>query len=94
MKASRVYYDKSRFPDGSIIEIVIWELPNPVPGSDHLYKYRMFYGRDGRRIVGYDNERGKGDHCHLDDVEIPYAFVSPDRLITDFLAEVRKRITR
>jgi len=27
-------------------------------------KYSLFYGRAGSRIVGYDNERDKGDHRH------------------------------
>ena len=62
------------FPDGSIVEMVIWKLPRPVAGSAHSYKYRLFFGRNGMRLVGYDNERGKGDHRHLDGHEIPYAF--------------------
>jgi len=33
-------------------------------------------GRFGRRIVGYDNERGKGDHCHRRDREEPYRFTT------------------
>ena len=78
-------------PDGSITEIVLWRLPEPVPGSEHLYKYRLYFGRDGVRIVGYDNERGKGDHRHIDGVEMSYAFISPERLIEDFLADVLQR---
>lgn len=27
--------------DGSIVEIVIWELPEPLPPSPHRYKYRL-----------------------------------------------------
>jgi hypothetical protein len=73
---------------------VIWRLPRPVEGSSHPYKYRLFYGRDGVRIVGYDNERLKGDHCHLDGRERPYKFTTVESLIEDFLAEVRKRRTK
>ncbi|MFO7642020.1 MAG: hypothetical protein R6X17_12365 [Candidatus Competibacteraceae bacterium] len=36
---------------------------------------------DGKRIVGYDNERGKGDHKHLGDREQPYRFVNPRQLL-------------
>ena len=53
-------------------------------------KYSLFYGRDGVRIVGYDNERGKGDHKHLGVMETRYRFVSVEKLVADFLAEVER----
>ncbi|MGN6087132.1 toxin-antitoxin system TumE family protein [Trinickia sp.] len=43
------------------------------------------------RIVGYDNERPKGDHRHVDGVEEPYCFTGPEDLIKAFLAEVTRR---
>jgi hypothetical protein len=46
---------------------------------------------DGTRVVGYDNERGKGDHCHLDGDELPYTFVGVEQLIEDIIAEVSRR---
>jgi hypothetical protein len=55
--------------DGSIVEIMIWELDEPLPPSTHRYKYRLYYGAAGVGRVRYDNERGKGDHRHLGDVE-------------------------
>jgi hypothetical protein len=66
-------------------------VPRPVLGSNHSFKYRLFLGRDGRRFVGFDNERGKGDHCHLDGVEYPYVFTTVEKPMADFFAEVRKR---
>jgi hypothetical protein len=68
MKAVRIFYDTALLPDGSIVEMVIWQLPSASPERPHGLKYRLFYGRDGQRIVGYDNERGKGDHKHILDV--------------------------
>jgi Family of unknown function (DUF6516) len=53
-------------------------------------KYRLFYGRPGERFVGYDNERGKGDHRHIEGRELRYRFVSVERLIADFLADVEQ----
>jgi hypothetical protein len=53
-------------------------------------KYSLFYGRDGLRIVGYDNERGKGDHKHLGEMETRYRFVSVEKLVADFLADVER----
>jgi len=54
----------------------------------------LFYGREGERIVGYDNERAKGDHRHRDGVEEPYAFSTVENLVLDFLADVEERRTR
>ena len=42
------------------------------------------------RLVGYDNERGKGDHRHFEGREEPYSFTTPEALIEDFLADVKK----
>lgn len=92
MKARLIDAIKTVLEDGSIIDLVVWQVPEPVPGSSHLFKYRLFFGRGGERIVGYDNERGKGDHCHLDGKEYPYPFVDIRTLKKDFLTEVRKRI--
>jgi hypothetical protein len=77
--------------DGAILELVIWKVPKPVPPTDHGYKYSAVYVVDGVRIVGFDNERGKGDHCHLDGVEVTYAFTGVDQLIEDFIAAVAAR---
>jgi hypothetical protein len=43
----------------------------------------------GERLIGYDNEAGKGDHRHYGDRETPYRFTTPERLIADFLADLR-----
>jgi len=43
---------------------------------------------DGERVVGYDNERGKGDHRHLRGVEVPYRFMNVETLVADFMADV------
>jgi hypothetical protein len=89
MKARLAFHDKQALPDGSIVEIKIWHVPQPVPGSKHRLKYSLFYGRRGKRLVGYDNERGKGDHRHFGDTQRPYSFSTPEQLIEDFLSDVR-----
>jgi hypothetical protein len=88
MRAVRLYYDKDIFDDGAIQEIVIWRVPQPVPPSEHYFKYSLFYGAAGDRLVGYDNERGKGDHRHVGEIESPYEFRGWEKLIDDFLADV------
>ena len=70
---------------------MIWKVPKPVPPTEHGYKYRAVYVVNGVRVVGFDNERGKGDHCHLDGKEMPYVFTSVDQLLEDFIAAVETR---
>lgn len=74
--------------DGSIIEIVVWELPEPLSPSRHRFKYRLFFGVAGVSRVRYDNERGKGDHRHIDEKESRYDFTTVDQLLDDFERDV------
>ena len=87
MKAQLLYRTKEDFKQG-FIEVIIWKVPEPVPPSEHSFKYRMVYIVDGDRVVGYDNERGKGDHKHIDGVESPYTFSSVRQLVADFKADI------
>ena len=80
--------DRSRFPDGDFVELVIWEVPTPVLPSRHKFKYSLAYIVEGQRVIGYDNERGKGDHRHYGKREEAYAFISLERLLDDFIADV------
>jgi len=91
MKAELVTRFKSVTPEGGVIELVIWKVPQPVPPTAHGYKYRAVYAMDGVRVVGFDNGRDKGDHCHLDGVEVPYVFRGVECLVEDFIAAVEQR---
>jgi hypothetical protein len=91
MKAELLQRDRMDFDDGAILEMVIWRVPTPVKGSTHHYKYRLFYGRPGKRIVGYDNERPKGDHRHVGESEAPYVFTAVETLVRDFLTDVSRQ---
>lgn len=74
--------------EGGIVEMVVWRVPEPVPPSGHSFKYRLVFVRDGNRVVGYDNERGKGDHKHLGQRELRYRFIDIETLMADFLRDV------
>lgn len=88
MKAQLIIRDRRIFADGCILEVVIWRVPVVVPPTEHGFKYHLFYGRPGERLVGYDNERGKGDHRHRAGREEPYVFSSIAQLLDDFEADV------
>ena len=75
---------------GGVVEMVVWRVPRPVPPSAHGFKYRLVFVREGQRLVGYDNERGKGDHKHLRDRQVNYTFVDIQTLVEDFLRDVEQ----
>ena len=77
--------------DGSVVEIVIWELPEPVPPCTHRYKFRLYHGSAGVCHVRYDNERGKGDHRHLSRHEEDYVFSTLTQLLADFERDVQEQ---
>lgn len=90
MRAIRIDYRKLVRDDGSIIEIKVWRLPAATPERPHGLKYSLFYGRRGERIVGYDNEAGKGDHRHVRGRELAYRFIGLEQLLRDFRADIDK----
>lgn len=87
MAAIKLFHTKEEYAQG-FVEILIWRVPKPVPPSEHPYKYRLVYIVDSKRVVGYDNERGKGDHKHIGETELPYVFQSPAQLVTDFMRDI------
>ncbi len=89
MSAERLIRIKAIFADGAIMQITVWRVPEPVSPSRHRFKYSLFYGYPGRRLVAFDNERGKGDHRHIGDAETDYVFTSIEALLADFGAEIR-----
>jgi hypothetical protein len=77
MPAIKLFH-KKQFHRGGIIE------------RPHGLKYRLVYVKEGKRLVGYDNERGKGDHKHIGDQEQGYAFQSVEQLLEDFWNDVKR----
>lgn len=93
-RALLIFRDRQILEDGAIVEMIIWQVPAPVPPSVHPFTYSLFYGCPGRRVVGYDNERGKGEHRHLGEVEAAYRFTTVEALVADFLADVETARSR
>ena len=87
-RAKLLFHHRIDYDDGAIVEMVLWRVPSPVSPSTHNLKYSLFYGRPGSREVGYDNERGKGDHRHFQGIERVYSFSTVERLMSDFWADV------
>jgi hypothetical protein len=64
MKAAELLRRRIPYSVDSFAELVLWQLPQPLPGSQHSYKYRLAYAVHGVCVLRYDNESGKGDHHH------------------------------
>jgi hypothetical protein len=89
MASERIFYRKNVRSDGSIVEMKIWEVPK-TKDKPFGYSYSLVFVRDGKRIIGYDNGEGKGDHKHCGNRECPYEFKGMDVLIEDFYMDVLK----
>jgi len=90
MKAEKLYQTKIVDEYGDITEVVLWKLPQPTVDRPHGIKYRCYFGNDaGHCLVRYDNEAGKGDHKHLGNKEVPYKFVSIEKLMEDFKNDIK-----
>ena len=88
MRATLIAQAKEVRDDGSIVEIAVWELDEPLAPCAHRYKYRLFFGAPGACFVRYDNERGKGDHRHVGGEESGYDFTTLEALLADFERDV------
>lgn len=90
MRAHEVFNHRVALAENAFAEIVAWEIPHPLPGSAHGYKYRLAFVVEGECVLRYDNEAGKGGHKHIGGKEVPYAFSTVDRLVADFLQDVTR----
>ena len=88
MKAQLLLKQRLILSETSFVEIVIWQLPAPLVGSAHHFKYRLAYVVNNACVIGYDNEAGKGNHVHINAQEVEYNFVSTEQLIEDFLRKL------
>ena len=86
-KAELLIRQRDVLPNDVLIEVKIWKLPNTDAERPHGLKYSLYRGQRGRRLVGYDNERGKGDHRHILEREETLVFVSLEQLIEDFYTD-------
>jgi len=84
-----LYHIKRLLPEGDIMEIKIWKIPL----SDNFpegIKYSMVYIHKNERIIGYDNERGKGHHKHYFGKEEKISFNDWNDLVEMFKEDVKR----
>lgn len=89
MSVELIFYRKNIEPDDEIIEMKIWKIPH-TKDKTHGLKYSLVYIKEDKRLIGYDNAEGKGDHKHCRGREYPYKFKDIDALITDFYLDIER----
>ena len=90
MKAIELVRTRIICSQTAFAELVLWQLPKPLAGSAHRFKYRLAYVIREVCVLRYDNEVGKGDHRHYDGRESAYTFSNPDNLIAAFQADIAR----
>lgn len=88
VKAIPLLDERRVLAENAFVELVVWRVPSPVRGSEHVFKYRLALVVEGACVLRYDNEAGKGDHKHIGDEERPYRFSTPETLLEDFWNDV------
>ena len=75
-----------------LVEMVAWKLPQTTIDRPEQVKYRLYLGREGRTLIRYDNETGKGHHRHVgpEEIEEAYEFISLETLFADFRADCER----
>lgn len=85
-KAELVIHRRVVEPDGSLVEIRVWQTPKTLR-QPHGFKYSLVYIVGGHRVLGYDNAHGY-DHRHIRNEGYSYTFSSPSTLVEDFLLDL------
>ena len=88
MAAERLLAERHQLGPDNFVELRIWRVPAPVPGSRHDFKYALAYVVAGICMLRYDNEAGKGDHRHIGATEAPYRFTTPAAMLDNFWEDV------
>ncbi len=90
MRAEPLLRERRVIAEDAFVELVVWQVPSPLPGSAHRFKYRLALVVNGHCVLRYDNEAGKGDHRHFQEKEATYTFTTPAQLLADFWNDVER----
>ncbi|MEN8251122.1 MAG: DUF6516 family protein [Bacteroidota bacterium] len=89
MKAKLLLKQHHVLSEKAFLEMIVWQVPHPVSGSEHSFKYRLALVVEQHCVLRYDNESGKGDHKHIGNNEVDYKFTTTQQLIEDFMTDVK-----
>ncbi len=84
---TKVIYHTKKVFNNYITEIKITKVPKSDKFPEGI-RYALVLIRNGKRILGYDNEASKGHHKHIYEKEFKYEFTNIYDLIKKFRKEV------
>lgn len=93
--AIKILEANHRYKDGDILRAIIWKVPKSREFPQAI-KYAFCYIHQNRRVLGYDNERKKGHHMHLIDLQTNKEIQKPvhvediEMLFQQFREQVRE----
>lgn len=91
-------YEYKQSDNGYLIEMKIIRVKKDHNFPEGIkYSLVMIDKKTKNRILGFDNERGKGHHLHRLYRELPYEFKDEWKLIEDFYKEyeeVKRRLLK
>lgn len=71
------------------IKVKMWQI-SPSLDKPHGYKYSLVYIVKGKRVIGYNNSEGKGDHKHSGNREETYQFKNLRRPTENFYKDIER----
>ena len=89
MSTQLIFHEKKITKEADIIEIKIWRVPKTSEFPEGI-KYSLIFIHGFTRVLGYDNEHGKGHHKHVYDIESKIHFKNWRDLIKRFRNEVNQ----
>jgi len=85
---SELIYEYKQSDNGYLIEMRIIRVKKDNNFPEGVkYSLVMIDKKTKNRVLGFDNERGKGHHMHRLGRELPYEFLDEWKLIEDFYKE-------
>tara|TARA_Y100000310_G_C20563064_1_gene754038 strand:- start:868 stop:1149 length:282 start_codon:yes stop_codon:yes gene_type:complete len=91
--SKKLLHNKYNLPNNEIVEVKVWRIEKSKAFPEGL-KYSFVYIKDGKRILGYDNEREKGHHRHFKGKEEKVEFKGIVELKEKFVEEVERLIKK
>ena len=88
MKAVLLLRERQVLTETTFVELIVWQVPQPLPGSTPDFKYSLALIAGDICILRYDNEAGKGDHKHVSGREARYRFCDLQTLRMAFWTDV------
>lgn len=91
--AEEIFIHRQVLAEGDIIDMKIFRVPKTATNPEGV-SYSVAYIKEGKRLVGYDNNEGHGrdlfHHKHVKERIIAYAFIDEWKLIEDFMEDIEK----